>query len=158
MSKETIFVTENAEAHIEAAKLFTKSEGFMADAVAIGAYRQREDASVRDLVGVAVFEGFRGGEAELHFGMAPGNRLSRDLLLAVNFVAFHEKALGLSRIRVHIPSSNVEALCAALRVGFQIEYRQRASFGGAMDAIILTLSRADVLAALEPAETEVSAA
>lgn len=151
MSKIT-FVTERQSTHLKSALALTGSAGFMSDAIAIAAYRTADDESLSNLLNVAVFECFRGGRAELHVGTSDGHRMSLEVIQALTFIAFHPRHLNLEHLVARIPCWNVNAICTLLKIGFQIEYRDRASVVGGGDGIVLSLARADALASAGPAE------
>lgn len=153
MSKIT-FVTERQSSHLKSALKLTGSDGFMSDAVAIAAYRTGEDGELSDLQTVAVFESFRGGRAELHVGNAEGRRMTAEVISALTYLAFHPKHFDLERLIARIPTDNVNAICTLLKIGFQIEYRDRASVAGGGDGIVLSLSRDDALAAAGPSDDQ----
>lgn len=153
MSKIT-FVTERQSSHLKSALKLTGSDGFMADAVAIAAYRSDEDGDLSDLLNVAVFESFRGGRAELHLGTAENHRLTIEIIQALTFLAFHPRHFNLERLIARVPTGNVNAICTLLKIGFQIEYRDRASVAGGGDGIVLSLSRDDALAAAGPSDSD----
>lgn len=135
-----VFQTNRQKEHLEAALALTGSQGFMQDARAVAAYRKKEDGTDA-LAGVAVFECFRAGRAEVHFGMKPGQMLTNDILTAVITIAFHPKAFNLERMVARIPHWNVNALCNVLKIGFQFEYRDRFSVVGGEDGVVLSLDR-----------------
>lgn len=151
MSK-TVFITDNQKAHLHAALALTGSAGFMSDARAVAAYKPGHDGDASQIVAVAVFECFRGGRAELHFGMADGAPLTVELVQAVILIAFHPKAFNLDRLVCRVPVGNVRSISALLKIGFQIEYRDRASVTGGGDAIVLSFDRATAIkqASAEP--------
>lgn len=124
----------NQDALLEAAATLTKSEGWFKDAVAFAA-KQAPDAGP---VAIGVYQNFAAGGADLHFATI-GSRLHKKMLEAYLTLSFHPNMLGLKRLFAHIPTSNVAAQRAALSVGFQFEYRKRASAAGGEDAIVLSL-------------------
>ena len=144
------FISNQQAHHVEIAKQLTGSEGFMHDARAIAAYLP--GGTAMDLLCVAVFECFRGGRADLHLGCAPGKRLTPEVITTVSTLAFHPRFFGLDELRCRVPVENVNAICTLLKIGFQIEYRDRASVVGGGDAIVLSLSRETVLASAGPRE------
>lgn len=147
---DTTFVTANQKAHLQAALALTGSQGFMEDARAVAAYKPGHDGEASEIRAVFVFEAFRGGRAELHFGMADGNPLTPELVQVVMSLAFAPKFFDLHRLLCRVPVKNVRAICALLKIGFQIEYRDRASVVGGGDAIMLSLDRDTVLASAAP--------
>ncbi|TNE66844.1 MAG: N-acetyltransferase [Rhodobacteraceae bacterium] len=149
----TMFVTNNQKAHLAAALELTGSKGFMEDARAVAAYKPGAEGDVDKITSVAVFECFRGGRAELHFGMADGLPLTKELVTATVYLAFHPKAFDLDRLLVRVPCHNTRALIALIKIGFQIEYRDRASLVDGADGIVMSLDRETVIkatAALQP--------
>lgn len=146
----TTFVTANQKAHLQAALALTGSDGFMEDARAVAAYRPGHDGEADQIRAAFVFECFRGGRAELHFGMADGAPLTQDLVQAVIMIAFTPKFFNLDRLMCRVPAYNARALIALIKIGFQMEYRDRASVTGGADAIMLSLDRTTILEA--PAE------
>lgn len=137
----TRFSTAEQKKHLEAAKRLTGSEGFLEDAKAVAIYRDGQEADVRNLAAVAVFEGFRGGRAELHFGAEEGSPLSREWIVAMVTIAFHPKTFNLSRLLVRVPDWNVGAMVILLKLGFEFEYRDRVSTAGGDDGIVLSITR-----------------
>lgn len=150
----TTFVTENQKAHLQAALALTGSEGFMEDARAVAAYKAGHDGEADSIRAIFVFEAFRGGRAELHFGMADGAPLTMELVQAVISISFNPKLFNLDRLLCRVPVWNVRALATLLKIGFQIEYRDRASVVGGGDAIMLSLDRDTVLASAAPQTDE----
>lgn len=146
MSKTT-FSREKQDELLQAGLDATGSDGFMKDAYAIGAYRPDPTTGEPDLFAVAVFECFRGGRAELHFGMFHAEALTLELVQMVVLVAFQPRYFNLDRLICRVPIDNTRALCALLKIGFQIEYRDRASVEGGKDGIVLSLDRTTILQA-----------
>lgn len=147
----TTFVTERQKDHLKAALELTGSGGFMEDAIAVAAYRPGQEGNPEQIVAVAVFECFRGGRAELHFGMVGGRVPSLEIMQGIMGVAFHPRALNLARVMARTPVENVNAICSLLKIGFQIEYRDRASLTGGRDAIVSSLDRDTILNHKAPA-------
>jgi hypothetical protein len=129
----------------------------MGDARAVGIYRHDSDGGTGKLAAVVVFECFRGGRAELHFGNTEGHRLTLNTLQGIIMLAFHPKAFNLDRLLARVPVWNSDAIAALVRMGFEMEYRDRASVGHGADAIVLSLDR-DALIRKAPAgpQTETS--
>lgn len=152
MARKITFMHNQQAHHLDVAKQLTGSEGFMSDARAIAAYLPGDTGM--DLLAVAVFECFRGGRAELHLGCAPGKRLTPEIITTVSTLAFHPKFFDLHTLMCRVPAENVHAICTLLKIGFQIEYRDRGSLAGDADGIVLSLSRAMVLAAAGPADDD----
>lgn len=151
---ETTFVTDRQEQLLQVALEVTGSEGFMSDARAIGAYHGDPNGPEADLFAVAVFECFRGGRAELHFGMVNGDPLTQELVQMVIMVAFGPRLFDLSRLICRVPEANTRAIIALLKIGFRIEYRDRASVIGGADGIVLSLDRDAILQATAAPEPE----
>ena len=154
---DTKFVLNNNAEHLNAALDLTGSLGFMGDARAVGIYRHDSDGGTGKLAAVVVFECFRGGRAELHFGNTEGHRLTLNTLQGIILLAFHPKAFNLDRLLARVPVWNSDAIAALVRMGFEMEYRDRASVGHGADAIVLSLDR-DALIRKAPAgpQTETS--
>ena len=154
---DTKFVLNNNAEHLNAALDLTGSLGFMGDARAVGIYRHDSDGGTGKLAAVVVFECFRGGRAELHFGNTEGHRLTLNTLQGILMLAFHPKAFNLDRLLARVPVWNSDAIAALVRMGFEMEYRDRASVGHGSDAIVLSLDR-DALIRKAPAgpQTETS--
>lgn len=152
----TTFVTVNQKEHLKTALRLTGSQGFMEDARAVAAYAPGEEGHAGQMTAVAVFECFRSGRAELHIGCAPGHRLTLDFVQALVLMAFHPKTFNLDRLMARIPVWNVTTQVAALKVGFQFEYRDRYSVMGGEDGIVLSLERDSILdkATAGPSQTE----
>lgn len=154
----TTYVTDHARQKelLDKALTLTGSLGFMADAWAMGVYRNDE------LAGVAVYECFRDGRAELHFGMTPGRVLTPEIISTIVTIAFHPKVFGLNRLLARAPVWNAYAQAALLKAQFQFEYRDRASVAGGEDGIVLSLERDRILEGMTPAgsrdETQAEAA
>lgn len=142
---KTTFVTVNQKDHLKAALRLTGSRGFMEDARAVAAYEPGEEGDAGKMIAVAVFECFRNGRAEMHIGTAPGRVLSLEIVQALVLMAFHPKTFNLDRLMARIPLWNVTAQCAALKVGFQFEYRDRYSVVGGEDGIVMSLERDSIL-------------
>lgn len=153
MSKTT-YVTINQKDHLQAALSLTGSNGFMEDARAVAAYAPGDEGEAGHMKAVAVFECFRGRRAELHIGCAPGHQLTLEFIQALVLMAFHPKTFNLERLMVRIPHWNVTALCAALKVGFQFEYRDRYSVMGGEDGIVMSLDRDSIIEMKAPAGPE----
>ena len=147
---DTKFVLNNNAEHLNAALDLTGSPGFMGDARAVGIYRHDSDGGTGKLAAVVVFECFRGGRAELHFGNTEGHRLTLNTLQGIIMLAFHPKAFNLDRLLARVPVWNSDAIAALVRMGFEMEYRDRASVGHGADAIVLSLDR-DALIRKAPA-------
>lgn len=128
----------NQDRLLEAAQTMTGSEGWMKDAIAFGA----KDAKTGDIVAVSVFQNFTAGGAEFHFAMIPAKTLSKGVIEAFLFTAFHPRALGLRKLYAHIAPENAAAQRAALGVGFQFQYRKPDAMSGGGDMIVMTLDAA----------------
>lgn len=152
MGQKITFISNQQNHHLEVAKHLTASDGFMQDAKAIAAYLPGETGM--DLLAVAVFECFRGGRAELHFGCPEGKRITPEIVTTVATIAFHPKFFGLDRLVARVATWNVNAICILLKIGFQIEYRDRSSVAGGGDGIVLSLSRETVLASAGPRDED----
>lgn len=153
MSKTT-FITAKQKAHLEVAKKLTGSEGFMEDARAVAAYKPGHPGEASEIQAIFVFEAFRGGRAELHFGMAHRKPLTAELVQTVIYLAFNPEIFNLDRLLCRVPVTNPRAICALLKIGFQIEYRDRASVARDEDAIVLSLDRDKILKASAGPQTD----
>lgn len=152
MGQKITFISNQQAHHLEVAKQLTASDGFMADAKAIAAYLPGETGM--DLLAVAVFECFRGGRAELHLGCPDGRHLTPEIITTISTVAFHPRFFGLDTLIARVPVQNVRAICTLLKIGFQIEYRDRSSVAGGGDGIVLSLSKQAVLASAGPRDED----
>ncbi|TJZ85836.1 hypothetical protein [Paracoccus hibiscisoli] len=152
MATKITFMTNQQAHHLEVAKQLTGSDGFMSDARAIAAYLPGDTGM--DLLAVAVFECFRGGRAELHLGCAPGKRLTPEIITTVSTLAFHPKFFGVDTLVCRVPTQNVNAICTLLKIGFEVEYRDRSSVVGGGDGIVLSLSKETVLASAGPVDED----
>ena len=148
----TKFITSQQAKHLEIALDLTGSLGFMNDARAIAIYRTQGDGAEDALAAVAVLECFRGGRAELHFGNVEGHRLTLETIQGIIAMAFSPRGFNLSRLMARIPVWNTMSLSALIRIGFEVEYRDRASTGQGSDAIVLSLDRETIIskASAEP--------
>lgn len=135
---------------LEMAKVATKSTGWRNDAVAYG-MRYGPD---QPPVAVIVFQAFEGGAAEMHFGMMNGHQMGTELVQAVFLLAFHPRAFGLMTLFAPISVSNVAAQVAALKVGFQVDYRKPAIVPGAEDAIVFSMRRWEASGSTAAYETQ----
>lgn len=141
----TKFVTIDQKQILAIAKELTDSTNFMQDARAIAAYQDGFEGNPDYLKAVMVFECFRGGAAETHFGMAFGRPLSLEIIQLGVLVSFHPKLFNLNRIIAKVPVDNVRVICSMLKMGFQMEHRERGVLRDGTDAIVLTLTRAHAL-------------
>lgn len=152
----TKFVTKGQGAIIEMARALTDSPGFMEDARAIAAYQDGFEGNPDYIKAVIVFEGFRPNRsAEMHFGMAFGKAITLEIIQMGVTVAFHPKLFNLDQVITKTPVENVKAICALLKIGFQIQHRERAALANGGDVIVSTLSRQDVLAQVNRHEPEI---
>lgn len=128
------FTQRDQENLLATAAEHTQSDGWAPDARAFGA--MRDDGS---MAAVAVFQNFAGHDADLHFCMIDGARMGAEVVAAIVTMAFHPRALNRERLWVQIAADNKPAQVAALKVGFEFEYRKRAGFRGLKDAIVLSM-------------------
>lgn len=153
----TKFVTTSQKDILETAKILTESPGFMEDARAIAAYQHGFEGNPEYLKGIIVFEAFRpNGSAEFHFGMAFGRPLALEIIQMGVTVAFHPKLFNLDTVVTKTPAANPRAICTLLKIGFQIQHRERGALADGGDVIVSTLSRADVLAQIRQPEPEIA--
>lgn len=126
----------------------TGSTGWRDDAIAFGASREPD----AEPIGVAVFQAFTGHEAEFHIAMLNGARMQPAIVAAMITMSFSKRGLGLDRLWCQIAEDNPTAQVAAIKVGFQIEYRKRGGIAGGKDAIVFSMVRAgtDQAAAKHP--------
>lgn len=122
---------------LEAAKVATKSTGWRNDAVAWG-MRYGDD---QPPVAVIVFQAFEGVAAEMHFGMMNGHQMGPELVEAAFLLAFHPRSFGLKTLYAPVSIKNVPAQVAALKVGFQVDYRKPSIVPGGDDVIVFSLRR-----------------
>ena len=127
----------NQEELLTTAMQLTQSEGWKRDAVAFAARRHSAETDSA----IFVFQDFVGGEAEMHFATIRGH-ITRDLVEAWKYLAFHPRLLGLRKLWIPIAASNKAAQRAALGAGFDFEYRRRGGAAGGEDAIVLSLATA----------------
>ncbi|WP_103173771.1 hypothetical protein [Paracoccus sp. SY] len=152
MGRKITFISNQQNHHLEVAKQLTGSDGFMSDARAVAAYLPGKAGM--DLLAVAVFECFRGGRAELHLGCPAGKKLTAEIITTLSILAFHPKFFGLETLVARVPVQNVNAICTLLKIGFQVEYRDRSSVVGGGDGIVLSLSKETVLASAGPRDED----
>lgn len=136
-----VYVTVNQKEHLAAALTLTGAHAFAEDACAVAAYRDGGEGQASKLVLVLVFDGFRKGWADVHFGLAPDVALTPEMVQAISQMAFHKRVFGLDRIACRVPVENRELLARLIEEGFEIEYRDRASTATGGDAIVLSLGR-----------------
>ena len=127
--------------HLRIARTLTGSKDFRADAFAISVYHRDED-EVR-LLCIAVLDNRAGDMADMHF-VAVDDAWRAHLREIANFfftfVFGHTgSALGLSRLRAPIASTNTSAQVVALKSGFEFEARLRASAANGSDVILMVL-------------------
>ena len=143
------FSRSNQPALLAAATGPTNATGWSDHAIAFGISHQPGG----DLIGVIVFDEFRGEEAELAFAMFDGRPLSMTVIEAIRHLAFHPRTLNLKRLWARIAADDRRALSAAIRCGFEVEYRRRAGYAGGKDAILLSMDRPEpVLAPATPSD------
>lgn len=116
----------------------TGSTGWMADAIAFGACREHGG----NIVAVAVFQNFRAGEADFHFAMLDGARISAEMVKVMLGLAFSPRLFALERLWGHIAAPNTSAQVAAIKAGATFEYRIRGRNEGKDDVIVLSMLRA----------------
>lgn len=150
----TTFVTDQQSKHLKAALHLTGSQGFMEDARAVAVYRPGAEGDAEEIAAVAVYEAFRGTRAEMHLGTAPGHRITIESLQGLIFMAFHPKVFNLERVLARVPVGNVNMIATLVKMGCQIEYRDRASVAGGGDAIVFSLDRETVLASAAPQQEQ----
>ena len=80
--------------------------------------------------------------------------LASELVQMVIMVAFGPRLFDLSRLICRVPEANTRAIIALLKIGFRIEYRDRASVIGGADGIVLSLDRDAILPATAAPEPE----
>lgn len=130
------FSRSNQKALLEAATSPTNAQGWSDNAIAFGISHEPKG----DLIGVMVFDEFRGREAELAIAMFNGRPLTLTIIEAIKQLAFHPRFLGLGALWVRIAHDDRRALSAAIRCGFEVEYRRRAGYAGGKDAIMLSMT------------------
>lgn len=153
----TTFVTEKQSKHLKAALELTGSLGFMEDARAVAMYRTGKEGDEEEITAIAVYESFRGNRAEMHLGTAPGHRLTLEMLQGLVTLCFHPRWFNLDRVLARVPTENRNMIATLVKMGCEIEYRDRASVAGGGDAIVLSLDREEVLASAAP-QTETAPA
>ena len=132
------FTRQNQDALLQAAIAPTRSIGWKQDAIAYAAL----DGSDGPLKIIAVFQDFVGQEAEMHIAVISGARPTPEFVKAMMTLAFHPRALNLSRVWTQTHVDDGPAQVAALKVGFKFEYRKRGGFSDGKDAIVLSMMRA----------------
>lgn len=141
----TTFVTNNQKQHLQAALSLTGSLGFMEDARCVAMYRNGGEGEAQEIAAVAVFECFRGGRAEMHLGSSAGHRLTLETLQGLILLAFHPRCFNLDRVLARVPTANINMVATLVKMGCEMEYRDRASVAGGGDAIVFSLDREAVL-------------
>lgn len=131
------FTRKDQKALLLAALPATRSTGFKADALAIGASIEPG----APICAVGVFQAFEGDMAEFHFGLIGEGRMTHQIVQAFATIAFHHKAMNLGRVWARIDAGNASAQVAALKVGFSFEARVRAGMANGNDAILLSMTR-----------------
>lgn len=131
------FTRKDQPALLQAALSATLSTGFKPDAIAIGA---SVDPGA-PICAVGVFQGFEADAAEFHFGLIGGGRITLQVVQAFASIAFHHKALNLSRLWAKIEAGNAPAQVAALKAGFSFDARVRAGMANGKDAILMNMTR-----------------
>lgn len=144
------FYKTNQTDLLEAAKVATKSFGWRDDAIAYG---MRYGAD-QPPVAVIVFQAFEGPGAEMHFGMMNGHQMGPELVEAAFLLAFHPRAFGLKTLYAPISIKNVAAQVAALKVGFQVDYRKPSIVPGGDDVIVFSLRRWEASGSTASYETQ----
>lgn len=138
-----LFTRENQPHLMQLALAPTGSIGWRDDAVAFGVLR----APDAEPMAVAVFQAFSGREAEFHIAMLDGARMQPAIVSAMVAMSFSKKIFALDRLWCQIAVDNPTAQVAAIKVGFQIEYRKRGGFAGGKDAIVFSMDRAGTIQA-----------
>lgn len=131
------FYRTNQPQLLEQAKVATISQGWRNDAIAYG-MRHGPDQPPAAII---VFQAFEGAAAEMHFGMMNGHQMGPELVEAAFLLAFHPRAFGLKTLYAPISIKNVPAQVAALKVGFQVDYRKPSITPGGDDVIVFSLRR-----------------
>lgn len=129
------FSRKNQIELLELAATATESAAWMPDAIAIAAHPTPEQPPLA----VAVYQNFRDKMADFHF-VNLTDRMERSLLKAYTSISFNPRLFGLETLWCQIAEDNRPAQMAALRVGFQFEYRQRYGFRGNRDAIVFRMT------------------
>lgn len=142
------FTRKNQDQLKQIALAPTGSTGWRDDAVAFAAARSAD----AEPIAVAVFQAFTGREAEFHITMLDGARMQPAIVAAMITMSFNPRGLGLDRLWCQIANDNPTAQVAAIKVGFQFEYRKRGGIAGGKDAIVFSMVRAgtDQAAAKHP--------
>lgn len=131
--------TKRDQDQLKAAALApTGSTAWMQDAVAIGAAQSIGGA----IKAVAVFQNFRHREADFHFAMLNGSRITAETVKAMLAIAFGPRGFNLVRLWGHISAGNAAAQVAAIKSGAQFEYRVRSGAKDADDVIVVSMLRA----------------
>lgn len=136
------FTKANQSGLLNIAAEATASHGWRKDALALGAYDQ---GNPDDLRAVVVFQNIDAHGAEMHFAILGNHRVGPELIRSIAVVATHPNGMNLPSIWVHIADDNIPAQVAALKCGFQFEYRKRSSAVGWKDAIVLSVRRVETL-------------
>lgn len=116
----------------------TSSTGWKSDAYAIGVYDSPPDEKHEDLRCIVVFQNIDVRSAEMHFAGIKQNWANRRLMGAFLRYCFHPAFGGFKTIRSPIPEWNRPALVAAIKWGFRIDGRLRASAADGSDAIVFS--------------------
>lgn len=137
-----IHITQRREkqpALLSHAAKWTGCNRWAADAAALGFY---DDPEYEQLRAVVVLENRSVYGADAHFAMAPGRRMTRQMIAHLSLVVLQSpKGLALRMIWAHIAASNTQAIALAVQCGFEFEYRKRGSAAHGEDAIVLSMKR-----------------
>lgn len=113
----------------------TSSTGWHKDAIAFGA----KSIGSEDLSAIGLFQNFAGGRGEFHFATS-NSGMTKGIIEAFLWVAFHPKMLGLKSVHAQIDASNDRAQRAALSVGFRFEYLKPKGGANGTDIVAMTLT------------------
>ena len=115
------------------------TDGWSPDSMAFGVVEDRD--GLRPLVRAVIVINCRFNDAcRMHIATDGSRRwATRDILIRLS--AFIHYALKVNRVETIIAASNLPAQIAALKVGFQIEGRNRCGADDGTDGIVLSMLR-----------------
>ena len=125
----------------------TGSLGWRKDAIAVAVY---DRGTPDDLRAIVVFQNIDAYGAEMHFAMMGDHRLGLEVAKGVATIATHPRMMNLPAVWAHISEDNIPAQIAALKSGFQFEYRKRGGAAGRKDAIVMSIRRVEAPANVAP--------
>lgn len=129
------FSTANQEHLLKAALAGTHSTGWASDARAFACINGDT------IEAIAVFQRFDRGAADVHVAALVDKPTLKSIVAGILGWGFnHPLGAKLNQMRFRIAADNRRTQIAAMKIGAEFEYRERAGFDGVQDAIILTLT------------------